>query len=262
MIWEAYALRYAHHARSGAETMLNRPDLHDTPMPLDFFVWLLRCGAREIVVDTGFSPTAPLGRGRRILTPVGEMLRRIGTDAATVQDVVITHLHYDHAGNLPLFPAARLHLQDREMAYATGRHMCAACMRTAFDVEDVVHMVRAVHADRVTFHNGDATVAPGVSLHHVGGHTDGLQMVRVDTARGPIVLASDACHLYANMQEGAPFPIIFNMGDMVEGWARARHLAGDPSRIIPGHDPAVLTRYPAVPGLEGDAVALHLAASE
>ena len=59
-------------------------------------------------------------------------------DPASIRDVVITHLHYDHAGNLNLFPNARFHLQDREMQFATGRHMCMGCMRGAFDVEDVV----------------------------------------------------------------------------------------------------------------------------
>lgn len=261
MQWEVYALRYGCHAeRRGAENMLGRPDLHDTPMPLDYYVWLLRADGRDIVVDTGFSPNAPLDRGRRILTPVDAMLRRMSCDAATVQDVVITHLHYDHAGNLPLFPAARFHLQEREMHFATGRHMCAGCIRYAFDVEDVVAMVRAVYADRVEFHDGDATIAPGVSVHRVGGHTDGLQMVRVDTARGPVVLASDASHFYANMTEGTPFPIVFNMGDMAAGWNAARRLAGDPARVVPGHDPAVRARYPAVPGTGGEVVMLHIPA--
>lgn len=260
MIWEAYALRYGRHERNGDTNLLGRTDLHDTPMPLDYFVWLLRSGDREIVVDTGFSPDAPLDRGRRILRPVADCLRDLGTDVATVKDVVITHLHYDHAGNLPLFPAARFHLQEREMSFATGRHMCAACLRGAFDVEDVVSMVRALYAGRVSFHDGDAEIAPGVTLHRVGGHTDGLQMVRVQTARGPVVLASDASHFYANMEEGIPFPIIFNLGDMVAGWTLARRLAGDDdSRVVPGHDPAVRTRYPTYSGArDGEIVALHL----
>lgn len=114
-------------------------------------------------------------------------------------------------------------------------------------------MVRALYAGRVRFHAGDGEVAPGVSVHHVGGHTDGLQMVRVETARGPPVLASDASHFYANMQEGLPFPIVFNLGDMAAGWGRARALAeGREEMIVPGHDPRVRVLYPAVEGSAGE----------
>src|SRR5215217_6929657 len=133
-----------------------------------------------------------------------------GTDAGAVRDVIITHLHYDHAGNLELFPMATFHLQDREMAFATGRHMCSGCLRYAFEVEDVIAMMRAVYADRVMFHDGDDEVASGVSVRRVGGHTGGLQMVRVQTGRGPVVLASDASHYYANMERENPYPVLFD----------------------------------------------------
>ena len=257
--WEVYAIRYATHARTARENFLQPPDPHDAPMPIDYFVWLLRGDGREIVVDTGFSAETAQARGRRLLRPVADALRGMDVDPARVEDVVITHLHYDHAGNLGLFPRARFHLQDREMAFATGRHMCAGCIRHTFDVEDVVAMVRAVHAERVTFHDGEGEVAPGVTLHRVGGHTDGMQMVRVATARGPVVLASDAAHFYANMARGVPFPILFDLGAMVQGWRTARRLAGgDESRVVPGHDPEVLRRYPAPADAGGEVACLHL----
>jgi glyoxylase-like metal-dependent hydrolase (beta-lactamase superfamily II) len=183
-------------------------------MPMDYFVWLLRdAGGREIVVNTGFTPEVCAARGREMTRPVPEALRAVGTDPAAVQDVILTHLHYDHAGNLGLFTRARYHLQESEMAFATGRNICFGCVRYAFEVEDVVAMVRAVYADRVCFHDGNGEVAPGVTLHRVGGHTAGLQMVRVETKRGPVVLASDAAHFYANLQREDPFPIFFEVAD-------------------------------------------------
>lgn len=258
MEWEVYALRYGDQQRVRGMNFIGAGDPHDAPMPLDFYVWLLRSGARTIVVDTGFRVVGTPERGRRILRPVEAALAGMGCDTAAVADVVITHLHYDHAGNLDLFPNATFHLQEREMGFATGRHMCVGCLRHAFDVEDVVRMVRALYAGRVQFHSGDGQVAPGVSVHHVGGHTDGLQMVRVDTARGPLVLASDASHFYANMEGGLPFPIVFNLGEMAAGWALARRLAGRDDRVVPGHDPLVRALYPAVEGSGGETVALHL----
>jgi len=118
-------------------------------------------------------------------------------------------------------------------------------------------MVRKVYQGRVTFHDGDAELAPGLSLHKIGGHTKGLQAVRVHTRVGWIVLASDASHLYANMHEKRPFPIVHDVGRMVEGYRRLRELADAPELIVPGHDPLVMERYVAAEaGLEGIAVRL------
>jgi glyoxylase-like metal-dependent hydrolase (beta-lactamase superfamily II) len=257
--WDVFALRYAVHDRPASENFLRPPDPHDAPMPIDYFVWVVRSGASVIVVDTGFSVETAAQRGRTLLRPVETALRSLGISPETVADVVITHLHYDHAGNLDLFPRARFHVQDTEMSFATGRHMCSACIRYPFDVEDVVRMVRAVYAERVVFHDGDAEIADGISVHKVGGHTAGLQMVRVETARGPIVLASDAAHFHANVALQNPYPIYFDLGAMVAGWKRASQLAGDDARVIPGHDPLVRTSYPPVPGSDGETVALHQA---
>jgi glyoxylase-like metal-dependent hydrolase (beta-lactamase superfamily II) len=243
-LYEVYAVQYAHHERRASENFIGG-DPHDGPMPLDYFVWLLRGAGREIVVDTGFSRAMALKRGREHLRCPAATLGMLGVDAAAVKDVVITHLHYDHVGNFELFPVATLHLQELEMRYATGRYMAHECFRYAFEVEDVVGMVRRVYDARVQFHDGDAELFPGVSLHLIGGHTMGLQVVRVATRRGFVVLASDASHFYANMEQSRPFPIVWSVADMVDGYRRLRELAESPAHIIPGHDPLVLERYPA-----------------
>jgi len=210
MSYEVYAIKYAHHARRASENFIGG-DPHDGPMPLDYFVWLIRGGGREIVVDTGFSAAMAKKRGREHIRCPTEGLKLLGSEALSVKEVVITHLHYDHVGNFDLFPAATLHLQDLEMRYATGRYMGHECFRGAYEVEDVVGMVRRVYEDRVRFHDGDAEIAPGISVHLVGGHTMGLQAVRVKTRSGWLVLASDASHFYANMGETRPFPIVWSV---------------------------------------------------
>jgi glyoxylase-like metal-dependent hydrolase (beta-lactamase superfamily II) len=258
-LYEVYALKYAHHDRRASENFIGG-DPHDGPMPLDYFVWLVRSAERVIVVDTGFSAATAAKRARQHLRCPAEGLKLLGADARAVRDVVITHLHYDHVGNFELFPAATFHLQDLEMRYATGRHMGQQVFRGSFEVEDVVGMVRRVYAGRVCFHDGDAEIAPGVSLHLIGGHTMGLQVVRVMTKRGWVVLASDASHFYANMEQQRPYPIVYSLGDMIEGYARLHELADSPAHIVPGHDPLVMTRYPApAPELQGVAVRLDVA---
>lgn len=256
--YEVFALRYATSIGRTRRDNFLQADAHDAPMPMDYFVWAIRGGGRTVVVDTGFNHATAERRGRAILRDPGDALRAIGIDPATVTDVVLTHLHYDHAGNLDLFPAATFHIQDSEVSYATGRSMCHACLSFPFEVEDVVALIRRVYAGRVRFHDGAATPWPGISLHAVGGHTAGLQVVRVHTARGWLLLGSDAFHYTENRVRRMPFPLVLDVGRMLEGYLVCEALGDGEDMLIPGHDPEVLRRWPAVPGVP-DAVRLDLA---
>lgn len=242
--FEVYAVKYAEHARKASANFIGG-DGHDASMPMDYFVWVLKSDAGHWVVDTGFNQAAADARGRRLLRDPAQAIELVGLQADAVRDVVITHLHYDHAGNCDRFPAATFHLQDREMQFATGRYMAHRCMHEAYSVFDVLRMVQHVYDGRVRFHEGDAELVPGLSVHLIGGHTLGLQVVRVHTTRGWVVLASDASHYYRNMDEKRPFPVVADVGAMAEGWRRLQRLADSPAHVVPGHDPEVLRRYPA-----------------
>jgi glyoxylase-like metal-dependent hydrolase (beta-lactamase superfamily II) len=257
-VWEVYALRYAETlARSARENFIHWHDIHDSPMPLDYFVWLLRRGDRVILVDTGFNEAAAAARGRRLLQNPVDLMEKFGVHTGQVRDVVLTHFHYDHAGNVDRFPNATFHVQDREMSYATGRCMCEKSLAAPFSVEDVTQLVRNVYAGRVAFHDGHGSIAEGVEVHRTGGHSEGLQIVTVETQRGRLVLASDASHFYANMERENPFPIVVNVADMLAGWRLIRKLSSnDMSRVIPGHDPLVSARYPRASGHD-DVYVLH-----
>ena len=244
-VYEVLALRYATLQERTAGQNFLFPDDHAAPMPIDYYIWAIRGEGRVIVVDTGFGQTGVERRGRSLIRKPAEALAEAGIDAATVPDVVLTHLHWDHAGGMPDFPAASFHLQDEEMAFATGRCMCHGVLRMPMDIDDVTYAVRQVYAGRVRFHAGTATIAPGITLHLVGGHSGGMQVVRVPTRRGWVVLASDAIHFTANMRTGNPFPLLVNLKQMLEGYRLCNELADSPDHIIPGHDPEVLQRYPA-----------------
>jgi len=118
-------------------------------------------------------------------------------------------------------------------------------MRAPYDARDVQAMVGKLFAGRVVYHDGSAELAPGITLHRIGGHTRGLQVVRVHTQRGWVVLASDAAHFYANWLEWRPFPIVEDVAVYLDGFAAIEALASSPQHVIPGHDPKVLARYPA-----------------
>lgn len=258
--YEVLAVRYGHDGRRSSQNFLGG-DSHDVDMPLDYFVWVIRSEKRSFVLDTGFSEPMAQKRKRQIIRPVADGLAAIGIDHATVSDVIISHLHYDHAGNNHLFPEATFHIQDAEMAYATGRCMCHKAVNHPFEPDDVVKMVRRVYDGKVCFHDCNSVLAPGVTVHRVGGHSRGLQVVRVQTARGPVVLGSDAAHFYANMEREIPFPVLDNVADALEGVRRMRELAASDNHIIPGHDPLVVDRYPGVSADLPDIVRLDVAPS-
>ena len=241
------AIRYARHERTAGNNFAAPVDDHDLPMPLDYFVWAIhREGVPPVIVDTGFGEQAAAARGRVITRPLIEGLRDAGIDHLTVEDVILTHLHYDHAGSLSLFPNAKFHVQDAELAFATSRHVCDQPTRAPFDGEPVAQLVRKLYADRVVFHDGDEEFAPGITLHLCPGHTAGLMVVACETARGTVVLASDAAHLYANLVRGLPFPIYLDEPQYRAAQARALELAGGSlDHLIPGHDPLVLACFPA-----------------
>ena len=244
--YEVLALKYAELATRKRFESFIAADEHDGPHPIDYFVWVIRNADRTIVVDTGFDAAEGAKRGRKVDRAPAAALEQIGVAAGSVEQVVVTHLHYDHAGTLGAFPKARFHLQEAEMAYATGPCMCHNFLRYPFTVEHVCDMVRNVYSGRVVFHDGDAEIAPGVTVHKIGGHSRGLQCVRVATATGPVVLASDSSHYYENFEKGKVFPITIDIADVLDGYVRLQALAGSPRRVVPGHDPLVLKRYPAL----------------
>jgi len=255
--FEILAIRYAHLGNRHPGENLILADPHEFASDLDYFVWVLRRVDCSFVVDTGFGKPAAARRKREWLRCPAESLGLLGMDAARVSDVILTHMHYDHAGNLDRFPRARFHLQDDEMAFATGRCMCHQAMRAPFDLENTLEMVRRVYSEKAVFHKGDAELVPGLTLHRVGGHSAGLQILRVWTRRGWVIVASDASHLYANFEQGRCFPIVYNVAEMLEGFKLLYRLADSPEHIVPGHDPLVMKSYPAAsPELEDIVVRL------
>ena len=257
--YEVLAIRYAErNNRIRADSFIFTDD-HTSSHPMDYFVWLIRNETRTILVDTGYDATEAAQRGRPILVEPVEALANIGITPEIIDSIIVTHLHYDHAGGLAQFPQARLHLQEAEMAYATGPCMCHGTLRMPFTADHVCETVKRVYAGKVTFHDGTSQIAPGITVHRIGGHSRGLQCVRVETANGPVVLASDASHYYENYQRKVPFPLVVDVEDMLKGFDQLERLAGPGGRIIPGHDPLVRAKYPrAFEGSRADVRRLDL----
>jgi glyoxylase-like metal-dependent hydrolase (beta-lactamase superfamily II) len=235
-------------------------DPHDAPMDMDYFAWVITGQGRTVMVDIGFSEATARRRNRDWLRCPVESLRLLGLAPEGVSDAVITHLHYDHAGNFNLLPQAQFHIQEPEIQLAAGRQMRNAYFRLPYEVDDIVEVVRLNFAERVQFHNSRFDLAPGISLEPLPGHTCGLQGVRVHTARGWILLVSDASHYFENVYRRRPFPLVLDTEEMVDSYDRITALAGGMDRVIPGHDPLILKMYPAPrPELAGIVARLDVA---
>ena len=242
--YKIFAIRYATRDARRADHFVGG-DPHDGPMPMDYFTWVVVGPDRIFLVDTGFTAETAARRKRQFLRCPIESLRHLRIEPGEVTDVILTHLHYDHVGNFHKLPNAHFHLQEREIAFATGRQARYPYFGHGFEVEDIVGMVRLNFARRVEMYNGDVELAPGVTLHFAPGHTAGLQVVRVHTQRGNVVLASDASHYYENIQTSRPFIAIVDIADTLDSFRKIERLADSSHHIIPGHDPLVMQQYPA-----------------
>lgn len=245
--WDIFAVKYAEQTARKRVSNFLFDDAHDQPGPIDFFFWVLRRGDEVILVDTGFDAAEGVARGRPVRQEPAQALAPLGISPDDVTSVIVTHLHFDHAGGMHLFPNARLHLQAAEMAYATGPCMCHDVMRDPFTVGHVCEAVRRLYSGQVVFHEGDAEIAEGVTVHRIGGHSRGLQVVRVRTRAGWMVLASDAAHFYENLWLRKPFPIVVDLEDMMRGFGTLERLASRRELVVPGHDPIVTRVFPEGP---------------
>lgn len=241
--YEIYAMKYAER-QADLSTFMMTADPGRETITIDYFVWLLQGGAEPIVVDTGFTPEIAEVRRRKYVASPAEQLRKLGVDATEVKKVLISHLHWDHFGGFSLFPNATFYLQLKEYQYWTGPIMRFRAAQGLVQADDMAELVRLNMQGRVHFVEGHEEVVPGVSLHYVGGHTAGIQVARVNTTKGKAVIASDASHLYRNVEENTPTSLITNLPEMFSAFDAIRGLSSGPDLWFPGHDPAVLQRFP------------------
>lgn len=221
-----------------------------------WFLWLLRGAGGSILVDTGFSTRLAKAKGLPVedlrLRTRDELLETAGVDPDAVENVILTHLHWDHFDLEGMFPKAAFWVQRREVDFWHGiggqdpwiRRLLSDC----YDQD-----LKSLQASgRLHVLEGHYDFADGVRLEWVGGHSPGMQIVVVQTAKGPFVIANDALTTYRNLRDWAPPAIHLNsIAECLAAMGRITQLSGgDESRICPGHDGEVWKKFPEVkPGI-------------
>lgn len=220
----------------------------DEALDMDYYFWVLKNDERTIVVDTGFSREGGAKRNRTFLIDPPEACAALGFDAAAAPQVLVTHAHYDHIGNLDAFRSAEIVIAASELEFWTS----PLAQRRQFhhSVEDVelTGIRAAADEGRVRTFSGEIEIAPGVRMREIGGHTPGQSIVFVDTAEGTVLLGSDAIHYYEELDDDVPFAFVADLPSMYRGFDLIHRLVadGEVQHVVPGHDPGTLERFTPV----------------
>lgn len=258
--WEVVAVRYG-TLTTDKSSLFYRYHSHgepDGPQTMDYFFWVLTSGGRTIVVDTGFDPESGRRRGRTCLISTQDALARLGIDPDAVEQLILTHFHYDHIGNVHLFPNAELVVAAAELEFYTSPMARRFHFAEAVEQPELDHIVQAQSDGRVTVVTDEMVIAPGVTALVVGGHAPGQMVITINTPAGEVVLAADAVHLYEEMEKDRPFSVLVDLPGMYRAFDLLRERERQGATVVPGHDPDVTTRFPEVTG-DHDQLAYRLA---
>jgi glyoxylase-like metal-dependent hydrolase (beta-lactamase superfamily II) len=213
---------------------------------ISYYLWLLKGREETILIDTGFGPESAQKRGVGHYAHPLERLAQLRVNPMSVQAVIVSHLHWDHFATPEYFPQATFYLQEREAQFFTGPYARYQAFNQFVDPDSVAKMVQLNYQGRFRLLPGTEEIRPGLRVHLTGGHTPGHQIVEAEVSRGRAVLGADSCHLYRNLEEMVPGGIIVDLREMVKGLELIRKLASSPDLVFPGHDPALLDRFPQV----------------
>jgi glyoxylase-like metal-dependent hydrolase (beta-lactamase superfamily II) len=253
---EVFAIRYASLRTTRSASFLDFGGYGepDAPMDMDYFLWVIRTATDTVVVDTGFDPAVGRRRGRDVHADPVAALGLLGISPSDVDQVVISHFHYDHVGNAHRFGSARMSCQRSEVEFWLDRDSSDPDDAALVEPDEIKYLRSAVASGQVRCLDGDTELAAGVWACHVGGHTPGQQMVVVDAGDRPVVLASDAIHFYEEMDRDRPYVVADDVAAMRTTYRRLRTMAAEGAVVVAGHDPRVMTRFPAVPAAGTDLV--------
>lgn len=246
--YEVYAVRFGVLPAFRVSGLVAGADPSRT-LDIPVMLWLLKgSDGRRILVDSGFYRQKFVDRWKvRAFRSPAEAVAAAGVAADDVTDVIITHAHWDHAGGAELFPKATVWIQRDEYRYYTGEAWHARNTHGGVDEEDMQALLKINMAGRLRFLEGDdQEPLPGIRCYTGGRHTWASQYVAARGADGPVVLASDNVYLYENMDRRVPIAQTLDAASNLKAQDRIRSLILPSGVVVPGHDPTVFERFPAV----------------
>lgn len=245
--YEVYAIRYAELPDFPVAGLVKGAD-PARKMDIAMAVWLVKGNGRNILVDSGFYRDQFFKQWtvKDFIKP-SEAVAQAGVQPEEITDVILTHMHWDHADGMDLFPKARIWIQKDEYTYYTGEAWQQKNTHGGIDRDDVLAIVKLNMEGRVSLVNGDAQeIIPGIVCYTGGKHTWQSQYVSVSSKDGNVVLASDNMYLYENLDKHVAIASTLDADSNLRAQDRMKQIAANPKLIIPGHDPAMFERFPRV----------------
>ena len=248
--YEVYALRYATLKDFSVGGLVAGAD-RARKMDIAMMVWLIKGDGHNILFDAGFYRDQFMKQWHPAdYEKPSVAIARAGLKPEDITDVVISHIHWDHADGFDLFPNAKVWIQKDELEFYAGEAW-QGHRRTAADPDTVLGMVKLNIDGRLMLVNGDAQqIFPGITAYTGGKHTYQSQFLGVNTDAGTVVLASDNMYLYENLEKHLPIAQTLDSGSNLRAQDRMKQIASSTKFIIPGHDPAVMKSFPeTAPGV-------------
>jgi glyoxylase-like metal-dependent hydrolase (beta-lactamase superfamily II) len=248
--YEVYAIRYATLKDFSVGGLVAGED-RARKLDIAMMIWLIKGGGHNILFDCGFYRDQFMKQWHPAdYEKPSVAVERAGLKAGDITDVIISHIHWDHADGFDLFPNAKIWIQKDELEYYAGEAWNGK-KRTAADPDDIVGLVKLNTQGRVGLVNGDAQeILPGITAYIGGKHTFQSQFIGVKITGGTVVLASDNVYLNENMEKHKPIAATLDADSNLRAQDRMKDIASNPKLIIPGHDPAVMKNFREVaPGV-------------
>ena len=252
VVYEVYAIRYGTIPGFSLASLVAGGD-RSQRLDIPLMVWLLKgSDGRAVLVDSGFYRENLVQQWKvQDFTRPSDAVARAGVKPEDVTDIILTHMHWDHAGGTTLFPRARVWIQKAEYSYYTGDAWQGKTTHGGIEPEDVIALVRLNVDGRLGLIDGDGQrPLAGIACYTGGRHTYASQYLVVTSKSGRTVIASDNVYLYQNLETHAAVAGALDVASNLAAQDRMRTQASNPNLIVPGHDPAVFTRFPTVaPGV-------------
>ena len=214
-----------------------------------YMIYLLKGNnGRTVLADAGFSETpAMYSMSNFNYTRPDSILEKINIHPAGITDIIITRPHWDHIGCIDLFPNAMAWMQEKDFNYFLGTAWQKEGDAGAFNPKDVQKIIQKNLTGKLTLVKGDnIEIIPGIKVFIGSKHTYESQYALVGSGDSAAIIASDNTWFYYNLVNLLPIPVTFDAKAYVQNLKRMKTMVRNPDYSIPGHDPLVFLKFPAV----------------